>query len=187
MTLRPKARLAALGTGSWAPEVEELFGESNPLNILRTISHSPALLRPFLGWSAALAGQSQLSRRHSEVLALRAAWNCKSSYEWGHHAEYGESAGLSADEVGRIAVDNAPSDSAWSEADRALLAAADELHRRQEISEETWATLEAHFAPAQLVEIPLVVGQYTMLSMLAKSVGVELEGGLPALPKRSEA
>jgi hypothetical protein len=35
---------------------------------------------------------------------------------------------------------------------------------------------------AQLVEIPLVVGHYTMLSMLANASGVPLEPGLPPLP-----
>ena len=77
-----------------------------------------------------------------------------------------------------------PSDAAWSAYDRCLLEAADELHRSQRISDETWRSLRTRFDEAQLVEIPFVVGNYTMLSMLANSTDVPLEAGLPELPTR---
>ncbi|MGH7286679.1 MAG: carboxymuconolactone decarboxylase family protein [Myxococcota bacterium] len=153
---------------------------SSPLAILRTLAHQPRLLAPFLGWAAALAGHGALPRRESELLALRTAWNCRSAYEWGHHAVYARSAGLSDEEIERVAI--GPAASAWSARDRALLAAADELHARQQLSEAAWSALRAQWGDAQLVEIPLVIGHYTMLSMLANASGVPLEPGLPVLP-----
>jgi 4-carboxymuconolactone decarboxylase len=65
-----------------------------------------------------------------------------------------------------------------------LLEAADELHRTQRISDETWRELRPRFDDAQLVEIPFVVGNYTMLSMVANATDVPLEEGLPQLPDR---
>jgi alkylhydroperoxidase family enzyme len=150
------------------------------LAILRTLAHDEPLLAPFLGWAAALAGGGALSRRDSELLALRAAWNCRSAYEWGHHNEYARAAGLSEAEIARVAA--GPEADGWSERDRLLLRAADELHATQRLDDSTWAGLRALFSDAQLVEIPLVVGHYTMLSMLANATGVPLEPGLPALP-----
>ena len=75
----------------------------------------------------------------------------------------------------------------WSDADRALLAAADELHAQQAIAEPTWAALASRWSAAQLVEIPFVVGQYTMLSMVAGALRVPLEDGLPRLPRAAAA
>jgi alkylhydroperoxidase family enzyme len=149
-------------------------------NILRTIGHHPRLLERFLPFAATLAMQGVLPRRESELLALRAAVNCRSAFEWGHHAEYARSAGLSEEEIARVAI--GPSAPEWSERDRLLLQTADELHATQDVSDETWRALEAAFEPAQLVEIPFVVGNYTMLSMVANSTGVPVEPGLDPLP-----
>ena len=50
------------------------------------------------------------------------------------------------------------------------------------IGDATWVSREARDPPGARVEIPLVVGQSTMPSMLATAAGVELEGGLERLP-----
>ncbi|MDG2304809.1 MAG: carboxymuconolactone decarboxylase family protein [Candidatus Binatia bacterium] len=166
--------------------VSKLEGEGvppaeKPLNILATIARHPSLLEPFLAWSATLALQGELSRRDSEMLALRAAWNCRSPFEWGHHVLYARAAGLNDEEIERIA--RGPASPGWAPEDADLLRAADELHSGQDLSPETWARLRPRFSDAQLVEIPFVVGQYTMLSMVANSTGVPIEDGLSTLPE----
>ncbi len=153
---------------------------SGPLNILRTVAHHPLLLEPFLGFAATLATRGVLPRRDSELLALRAAWNCRSGFEWGHHVIYARAAGLSEEEIERVV--RGPEAPEWSEEDRVLLTAADELHAGQDLSDATWKQLRARWDAAQLVEIPFVVGNYTMLSMVAKATGVPLEPELPSLP-----
>jgi len=42
----------------------------------------------------------------------------------------------------------------------------------------------AEFESAQLVELPFVVGNYTMLSMVANATDVPLEPDLPLMPSR---
>jgi 4-carboxymuconolactone decarboxylase len=173
-------RLRPQEPDEWGEEGRELLSEGSP-NILRTIAHHPHLLRPFLGFAATLALRGALSRRDSEVLALRAAWNCRSAFEWGHHVVYARAEGLSDDQIRRIATE--PHHDAWSPRDRLLLRCADELHREQQLSDATWRELRAEFDDAQLVEIPFVVGNYTMLSMVANATGVPVEDGLPGLPQ----
>ncbi len=192
-----RARLVPLTPREWSERtgqalegtrerVARLEGRSaapagKPLAILATIARHPALLEPFLGWSAALALQGELSRRDSEILALRAAWNCRSAFEWGHHVLYARAAGLSDEEIERVA--RGPAAPGWSVEDADLLRAADELHVAKDLSAGTWARLRSRFTDAQLVEIPFVVGQYTMLSMVANATGVPLEDGLSPLPE----
>jgi len=192
----PVARLRPLEPEEWPEDVKKLLGgtfsavaelegrtaakQPRPLNILLTIAHHPDLLGPFLGFAATLATRGVLPRRESELLALRAAWNCRSAFEWGHHVIYARAAGLSETEIEQIGRDGISAE--WPDTDRDLLQAADELHGDQNIADATWKRLEAHWNSAQLLEIPFVVGNYTMLSMVAKATGVPLEEDLPALP-----
>src|SRR6185312_14252812 len=115
--------------------------------------------------------------RDHELLALRVAWNCRSGFEWGEHVEYARAAGISAAEIAAIA----DRDHSWSAPDAALLHAADELHAGCDVSDSTWAELAAHYDLPALVEILYVVGQYTMLSMVANASGIEGPEGLEPL------
>jgi alkylhydroperoxidase family enzyme len=151
-----------------------------PLAILTVLAHAPRLLGPFLAWASALALEGALPRRDHEILALRAVWNCRSEFEWGHHVAYARAAGITDDEIRRVPF--GPEAGGWSTGDSALLGAADDLHRGSTVGDTTWADLQARYEPAALVEIPLVVGQYTMLSMVANTCGVELEPGHDPLP-----
>jgi AhpD family alkylhydroperoxidase len=169
-------RLELLSRPGWDPHTP---------NILRAIAHHPRLLEPFLGFAAALAARGALPRRASELLALRAAWNCRCEFEWGHHARYARAAGCTDAEIRAVAAGSAAP--GWTDADRALLAAADELHAQHAIADDTWAALAAQWSPAQLVEIPFVVGHYTMLSMVVGALRVPLEDGFPCLPSDTGA
>ena len=153
---------------------------TRPLNILLVLAHNPHLLGPFLPWATAVALDGALDRRHCELLALRAAWNCESDFEWGHHVDYAQAFGLSDDEIARVPA--GPDAEGWTPQQVALLRAADELHTSTKVSDETWAQLTASFDAAQLVEIVMTVGQYTMLSMVANTFAVEVEEGLEPLP-----
>src|SRR5690606_12130408 len=82
-------RLPPMPVEAWSPEVRELLlgtqervadlegGErrepTQVLAILRTLAYHPRLMQPFLGFATAIAQQGALSRRDSELLALRAA------------------------------------------------------------------------------------------------------------------
>jgi len=194
------ARLPPMPESEWSPEVREMLrgtqdrvasleGGERPeptqvLNILRTLAYHPALMKPFLGFATAIAQQGVLTRRESELLALRAAWNSQSDFEWGHHVKYAQVAGLADAEIARIAA--GPDAPGWSAADRDLLLAADQLHVRQQVDDALWQRLASRYEPAQLVELPFVVGQYTMLSMVANMTGVALEAGHQPLPPASQ-
>lgn len=163
-------------------EESDADGDERPRlpGMLKTVAHHPDLLDPFLDFATVISHNGALSRRESELLALRASWNCQSQFEWGHHVEYALNAGLSKEEIARIPF--GPSADGWSATDRMLLEAADELHASQHVSDEVWSRIAAEYSDKQLVEILFVVGQYTMLSMVVNSSGVELEPGYEPLP-----
>jgi 4-carboxymuconolactone decarboxylase len=142
----------------------------DPARTMELLARQPELLSPFLGWAAALALNGVLPHRSHELLALRVASNCRSEFEWVEHVEYARAAGLDDDEIAAVAQPIGAR--AWSEVERALLAAADELNARHDVTDATWAVLAEHFDVPALVEIVFVVGQYTMLSMVANAAGI---------------
>jgi alkylhydroperoxidase family enzyme len=183
-------RIAPAERSCWSDETRKILGATTPAsdhpegqgppNILYTIAHHPTLLAPFLAFTAALALRGVLPRRDSEILALRASWNCRSAFEWGHHVEYALAAGIPAETIERIPA--GPDHGDWIERDRLLLRVADELHRTQQLDDSTYAELKQQYSIAEIVEITFVVGNYTMLSMVANATGVPLEGRLPPFP-----
>jgi alkylhydroperoxidase family enzyme len=193
------ARLAPLSEDEWTDKaraaisptirsVAAMLGDEHvtrperkkPLNILLTLAHNDQLIGPFLQWAGALAVHGALDRRDAELLALRAAWNCRSDFEWGHHVEYAEHFGLARDEIDRVPL--GPDAPGWLPHQSVLLRAADELHHDSVISDATYALVSSTFTPAQMIELVMTVGQYTMLSMVANTFEVEVEPGLEPLP-----
>jgi alkylhydroperoxidase family enzyme len=141
-----------------------------PAHTMAVLARQPDLLSPFLGWAAALALHGVLPHRDHELLALRVASNCGSAFEWAEHTEYARAAGLDDGEIAMVAK---PIDEGrWNDAERALLRAADELSIECDISDATWSVLSQHYEPPALVEMLFVVGQYTMLSMVANAAGI---------------
>ncbi len=67
----------------------------------------------------------KLSRRDTELVILRVAWQCSSTYEWHQHVLIALRVGLTPDE--NAAVADGPAASGVTERQRTLLAACDEL------------------------------------------------------------
>ena len=173
-------RVAPAPAESWTEEqreiVEPLLARGPLLNIFRTLLTHPAAARAFLVWgSYILSAKSTLPRREREIVILRTGFLCCSGYEWAQHVPIGRRAGLTDDEVARIKL--GPDAPGWSKADVALLSATDELHRDQFISEPVWAELSRHFQERQRMDLVFTAGQYTQVSMLLNSFGVQLDEG----------
>ena len=151
------------------------------LNIFRTLLNHPAAARGFLGWGGyVLSRKNTLPAREREIVILRTGFLCRSGYEWTQHVPIGKRAGLTDDEIARIKLGaDAPG---WSEADRALLQAADDLHRDHFVSETIWTALSKHFSEQQRMDVVFTVGQYTQVSMILNSFGVQLEPGVALDP-----
>ncbi len=156
-------------------------GSTRPVHLPGVIARHPTLLAPYLVWAKAIALHGVLAPRDNALLALRTAVRARSAFEWGVHADSAPTrAGLRPDELDAIGV--GPIDSSWSDRDRALLQAADELHDHDSVSDVTWEALGRDHDDAARLEIVFVVGHYTMLSMVANSSGVAPEPHWRALP-----
>lgn len=159
--------------------------EGAVLNIFRTLVHAPKALTAFLGWGGyILSRRNSLSARDRELVILRTGYNCVSGYEFTQHTRIGLDCGLTEAEI--VAIKAGPADSSWSDSDRAMLTATDDLTRDFHVSDSTWSAL-SFLTDKQKMDLVMTVGQYTQVSMILNSFGVQLDPGQeldPALDRR---
>ncbi|MFV8818787.1 carboxymuconolactone decarboxylase family protein [Haliea sp. E17] len=124
----------------------------------------------------------KLPFRVRELIILRVGWLCQAPFEWAQHVKAGKRAGLTSEEIDRVTRGSA--DPEWNEADRAILAAVEEMFADSMIADATFATLEKHFSMEQLVEIPFTVGAYQATAYLQNSWRFRLMPGVTGLADR---
>lgn len=150
-------------------------GGGRILNIFRTLAHAPKALTAFLGWgNYILSRRSALTARDRELVILRTGYNCRSGYEWTQHKRIGLDCGLSEAEIERIKA--GPDADGWNEIDRAMLRASDELTGNHFVTDATWAAL-APLGDKGRMDLVMTVGQYTQVSMMLNSFGIQVEDG----------
>ena len=171
-------RIAPLQNAELDAEQQEIVAPMGDrvLNIFRTMIQAPKAAKGFLAWgNYVLSKKNDLPARERELVILRIGFLCKAGYEWTQHVPIGQRAGLTDDEVARIKLG---ADAAgWSAADQALLLASDELHHDQFITSDTWAALKTHFTDKQCMDVVFTAGQYTQVSMILNTFGVQLDAG----------
>lgn len=173
-------RVAPVPADSWTEEQREIvtpmLARGPVINIFRTMLAHPAAAKAFLVWGGYILGRKcTLPPREREIVILRTGFLCRSGYEWTQHVPIARRAGLTDEEIARIKLGaDAPG---WSAPDAALLRATDDLHREQFVTEPVWAELTRHFGERQRMDIVFTAGQYTQVSMLLNSFGVQLDQG----------
>jgi AhpD family alkylhydroperoxidase len=137
------------------------------------------LARAFNTFNGHILFASRLSPRQRELLVLRVAVLRDCEYERLQHERLAAEAGLSREEIERIAA--GPQTGGWSTLDAALLRAVDDLLRDGVIADETWSTLAAHLDTEQLIDVVFTVGAYEILAFAFRSFGVEIDDDLKQL------
>ena len=148
---------------------------SGPPNIFTTLGQHPRLFRAWLRYSARLMPFGKLPRRDTELVILRVAWQCRSAYEWHQHVPIALRVGLTPDEVAGVA-DTPPADG-FTQRQRALLAASDELLARRALSDTTWSAVKASLRNREAIELCLLIGHYQGLASAIGGLAIQTEHG----------
>lgn len=94
---------------------EDVLGE---LNLFRAMGHAPRAMQAYMRFGTALWNAGDLSARERELAILAVARSSRSRYEWHQHVAIGRSAGVSTEELRRLARGD---DSPLSERERAIV------------------------------------------------------------------
>jgi 4-carboxymuconolactone decarboxylase len=152
---------------------------SEDMNLFATLARHPRVLKRWSAFGGTLLN-GDLPARDREILIMRTAWNCRAGYEWAHHVPIAARAGLTGEEIARLGT--AAAHEGWPAGEEALVRAADELHGDGVLGDATWKALADRYDDAQLIEVCMVVGQYHLVSFTVRSLGIEIEPGLDAMP-----
>ena len=150
------------------------------LNVFATIARHPKLLKRWMVFANHVLNGNTLPARERELVILRTGFLCRSGYEWAQHAAIGRAAGLTDAEIVRLTA--GPTADGWSESDRSLLQATEQLVTDHFVDDATWAALTATWSQQQLMDLVFTVGQYTLVSMALNTFGVQLEDSTERFP-----
>ncbi len=167
------------------PEVTELLGrtlvrDGRPLNIFATLAHNPGVLKQFNRLGGQLLQRSSFTPREREIVILRVGARSRSEYEFGQHTVIGRASGLSDDDIAALAREDGAEH--FTEYERDLVAAADELCADNTVADATWQRLAKRWSYAELVELVVLAGFYRLVSGFLNSAGVQLDDGVPGWP-----
>lgn len=143
--------------------------------ILLTMLRHPDLFARQVDMGIQLLAQGALAPRDRELAILRMGWLCQAPYEWGEHVQVAHKLGLTPEDTERITCGSAAQ--GWTEHERAILKATEELFESAMISDATWATLAQRLDERQLIELPIVVGQYQTVAYYQNSLRLRLHEG----------
>jgi alkylhydroperoxidase family enzyme len=161
--------------------LEPIDARGRLYNVHRTIANHPRLLGDWLTFATYILRDNTLPARDREILILRIGYLCHAEYELAQHARIGKRAGLSDDDLRRIA--HGPTAEGLDEHERLLLCAVDELHADALVSQNTWDALAATYNTQQMMDLVFTVGEYNMVSMALNSFGVQFDDDLEPFPE----
>ena len=163
------------------PRIEVPEGPDGVAGLLDFCPDRTETCRNYWAYTIHFVRNHTIPLRDKELLILRTAWLSRGDYVWGRHRVMGLDAGLTGAEIQRIT--QGPGASGWSGFDGVLLRAADEMHTSRFISDDTWNALAERYSQDQLVEVVLIIGNYTQLTMFQNTLGVPLPPDVPGLPE----
>ncbi len=139
------------------------------LNIQRVFFANPDIrLDAFGTWRA-----SGLEPRSREIVILRAAFKKQSRYEWHQHVRIASGEGLSDGDIKAVA--HWENSSAFSPAERTLLAYVDALAESPRPSDEAFKAFADSRSTAEIVGITYLITLYFQLAHVMAALDLETE------------
>jgi len=165
------------------PHSSESVTLANTLpEIMRTMAHLPGLYATHSSVGLHLLKAGTLSLRERELGILRIAWLLQAPYEWGEHVMVAQRAGFTHEDIDAVIA--GPSTNTLSRHETAILQAVDELYLDAMISDNTWEILSASWNTQQLMEFPVLIGQYQAVAYYQNSLKLRLHKGNEGLQAR---
>jgi alkylhydroperoxidase family enzyme len=141
-----------------------------PPNLFLTLARHRKLFRGWLRFAGRLMPRGTLPRKETELVILRVAHLRGSTYEFEHHVRLGRKVGL-GEEVFE-AVTRPTSEGTWTDGQRVILSAVDQLVSERDLDDETWTDLRSHLDERGCIELLMLVGHYEMLATFLETLRV---------------
>jgi alkylhydroperoxidase family enzyme len=152
------------------------------LSIFQALLHHPPLARVFNDLLASMLWHGVLDRRLRELVIMRIGWLTGCDYEWTQHWRVASGLGVAAEDL--LGVRDWQGYNGFGPAERAVLAATDDVVGDGAVSAASWAACERELGADRTVLIELVtaIGAWRMVASVLHSLDVPLEDGVASWP-----
>ena len=187
-------RLRQVSKAEATPEIQELykqfFGDRDPVAEPGTATGTPgdywttfALVPDLLfqarnSLMALMQPGRKLPAQLRELAILRTGIVGESRFEYSQHLKVARMVGVSEDKLAAIK-GWAVSDK-FSEVERAVMQATDEIVGRNLVEDETFAALKSHLSDEQIMELFYVIGLWRMHGMIVRALHLEYDSDTTA-------
>lgn len=144
-----------------------------PLVLFTTLARDERLYARFR--NGGLLDRGHLTLRQREIVIDRVTAQNRCEYEWGVHvALFAERVGIDATMQASL-VHGGPDDPCWSEEDRVLIRACDQLHAGATLDDQAWDALTGIVGEMGAMGVLMLAGFYRTVSYLANAINLPLE------------
>jgi alkylhydroperoxidase family enzyme len=152
------------------------------LAIFQVLLNHPKLACALNDLLATMLWRGMLDPRLRELIIMRIGWLTASDYEWTQHWRVAQGLGVTAEDL--LGVRDWQAYQGFGPAERAVLAATDDVVRDGAVSAESWTACQRELGadPAVLVELVTAIGAWRMVASFLHSLQVPLENGLTSWP-----
>jgi alkylhydroperoxidase family enzyme len=152
------------------------------LAIFQVLLNHPKLAGAFNDMLATMLWRGLLDSRLRELVIMRIGWLTACEYEWTQHWRVAQGLGVSAEDL--LGVRDWQAHRSFGPAERAVLAATDDVVRDGAVSAESWSACQHELGadPAVLVELVTAIGAWRMVASILHSLQVPLEDGVASWP-----
>jgi 4-carboxymuconolactone decarboxylase len=140
------------------------------LNLHRTMAYAPALMKASGNMAMAFRHDAKLERNVAEIVVLRTAQVVDCDYVWRRHLSLARAAGVTEQQIGDIA--RWPDSTAFIPAQKTALGFAEKAAKGMPVDDATFAALQRHFSPREIVELTMLIGFYVSTAIFVKTLAV---------------
>ena len=175
------ARVPYLSVQTATPDTEALWRRVQAerklptANLFLALANAPKLLDAFLSYANAMRDGSELDPKLRELAILVVGHATGSEYEIAHHESHALKAGVTPRQYAQIP--RYQTSDAFDEAERAVMALAEESTLKVQVSDATWAAARAHLDDKRMVELTLTIAWYNSGVRIMGLLDIDLEDG----------
>lgn len=144
---------------------------TEPSKVFLTLGRNRKVFWAWLRFAATLMPGGSLPRRHTELVIVRVAALTGNAYELQAHLRLAREEGLNEDELAGL--QDVSTVEGWRGRERLLVQVADEMHRRRDLSDDTWGRLREQLDESQAIELVMLVAHYEMLATTLRTLRID--------------
>ena len=150
---------------------------TRPGNGIRTLLTVPELVDHTMSFHTYITRDASLSPRDRELLMLRTAWLHGSDVIWREQVGSARKAGLSTEDLRRIA--EGPDAPGWNPFEANLLRMSDQLFRNSFVNDDVFRTLAARYDTCHLMDAGMTVADTAAMALVYNAFGVQPDDAPP--------